>query len=318
MRVKMAVRVSLLAAMMAGVMAGQGVRGSGVEAVAANLPQQPIGARDLVAVTVLEAPEVSRTVRVTNDGKIQLPLLRTPIEAAGVMPAELEHRIAKALKDAQILVDPVVTVNIVEYVSRPITVVGAVKKPLTFQATGPTTLLEALSRAEGLSGEAGPEIVLSRSGKGPGLLERIPVKELIENRDPRWNVRLEGGDEVRVPEAGRVYVVGNVKKPGAFPMHEHSESSVLKLLALSEGLLPFASKVAYIYRAEADGRRKEVPVELQKVVDRKAPDPPVSVGDILYVPDNKNKRTSMMVLDRALSFGLSTASGVLIWGAAAR
>jgi hypothetical protein len=36
------------------------------------------------------------------------------------------------------------------------------------------------------------------------------------------------------------------------------------------------------------------------------------------VPDNKNKRTSMMVLDRALSFGLSTASGVLIWGAAAR
>ena len=137
------------------------------------------------------------------------------------------------------MVDPAVTVTIAEYYSRPISVAGAVKAPLTFQALGKTTLLEALTRAQGLSDEAGPEILLTRTG---GLVERIPVKKLIDAADPLWNLTLTGGEEVRVPAAGHVFVAGNVKHPGAFRVDSGGETTVLKAVALAEGLAPFATK----------------------------------------------------------------------------
>lgn len=116
-----------------------------------NLPAQKLGVDDLVAVSVYDAPELTRSVRVEPDGSIHLPLLEDGIKAAGLFPHELESSVAAALKTGEILVDPVVKITVVEYHSRPISVMGAVKKPVTFQAVGAVTLLGALARAEGLS-----------------------------------------------------------------------------------------------------------------------------------------------------------------------
>src|SRR6185437_7669053 len=97
-----------------------------------------------------------------QDGTIWLPLLKTGVRATGLFPRDLETSIVEALKAEQILVDPIVKVTVVEYHSRPISVMGAVKKPLTFQAVGAVTMLDALARAEGLSPEAGTEVLVSR------------------------------------------------------------------------------------------------------------------------------------------------------------
>ena len=157
---------------------------------------------------------------------------------------------------------------------------GAVKAPLTFQEVGKTTLLEALTRAQGLSEDAGPEILLTRPA---GLVERIPVKKLIDAADPLWNVTLTGGEEVRVPAAGHVFVAGNVKHPGMFRVDSGGETTVLKAVALAEGLAPFSTKSAYIFRAGVEGGRTEIEVELGKIMDRKAPDVALAANDILYV-----------------------------------
>ena len=106
-----------------------------------NLPAQPVGPNDLIAVSVYDSPELSRTVRIGADGYFRLPMLKQRIKAQGLLPADLESAIVAALKQEQILVDPFVTVTIAEYHSRPISVAGAVKLPLVFQAEGPTTLL---------------------------------------------------------------------------------------------------------------------------------------------------------------------------------
>src|SRR5438132_395272 len=124
----------------------------------ANLPAQKIGANDLILVSVYNAPELSRSVRVGPDGYIRLPMMKQRLKVDGLMPVEVETAIAAALKHEQILVDPYVTVNMGEYHSRPISVMGAVKNPVTFQADGSVTLLEALARAYGLSPDAGSEI----------------------------------------------------------------------------------------------------------------------------------------------------------------
>ena len=256
-----------------------------------NLPAQPIGPNDLLAISVYGAPEFSRSVRVSEDGFIRLPMLQEKLAVLGLMPAELEDRLAGALEQEQILVDPAVTVSIAEYHSHPISVVGAVKVPLTFQAVGKTSLVEALARAQGFAEDAGNEILITRPAPGgtPPLIQRVPVTGLIDGAEPAYNPLLEGGEEVRVPAVGKVYVVGNVKQPGGFRLDASGSMTVLKALALSTGLAPFATKVAYIYR-RVDGTPQEIPVELQKIMDRKAPDVALAANDILYVPDNRSRR----------------------------
>ena len=275
----------------------------------ANLPAQKLGIDDLVAVSVYDAPELTRTLRVEPDGMVHLPLLDEGIAAVGLMPRQLESAIAGALKSGEILVNPVVKVTVVEYHSRPIAVMGAVRKPLTFQAEGTVTLLDALARAEGFSTDAGTEVLVTRAGE----VYQIPVKTLLKEADPSANFLLTGGEEIRVPEAGKVTVVGNVQRPGAFAEHEPGEHTVMKLVALSEGLMPYAEKVAYIMRRDGAGTVQEIPVELDKIMRRQAPDVTLRAGDILYIPDNKKRRTTMGIVDRVTSFGASTASGVLIW-----
>ncbi len=289
---------------------------------AGNLPAQKIGPNDLLAVSVYGAPEFTRSVRVDDSGKLSLPMVREQLHAAGKLPMELERSIAEALRKGEILVDPVVTVTIVEYFSRPISVMGAVHKPTTFQAVGPVSLLDAVTRAEGLSQEAGPEILVTRRQRGEtgndlSLVQRIPVKGLVDAADPEFNIALHGGEEIRVPEAGKIYVVGNVKKPGAYTAGDATDTTVLKLLAMSEGLAPYASKNAYIFRREAStGAKNEIPLQLSRIMQRKSPDVPLLSNDILYIPDNRGKRIGLTALERIVGFGSATASGVLIWGVA--
>ncbi len=284
-----------------------------------NLPAQRIGPNDLLNVVVYGAPELSRTVRVSQDGTIRIPMLKAIFSVAGKLPGELEAVIAAALSQEQILIEPVVTVTVAEYVSRPISVMGAVKQPLTFQAFGNVTLLEALSRAGGLTSEAGSEILLSRTqpgidGKSANLILRVPVKQLIDQADPELNYALRGGEEIRVPEAGKIFIVGNVKRPGAFPMRDAFDTTVLKMLALSEGLLPFATDEAFIYRREgAENGRNEISIPLAKIIERKSPDVALLANDVLYIPDNKRRRMTMGMIDRLITFGAGTASGMLVW-----
>jgi polysaccharide export outer membrane protein len=276
-----------------------------------NLPAQPAGASDLLAVSVYGAPELTRTVRVSQDGTVRIPMLAEPVAVAGLMPAEIEQRIAAALAQQQILVDPVVTVTIAEFASRPVSVVGAVRRPLTFQAGGQTTLLDALARAEGLTPEAGAEILVTRTVGGAPQTRRVGVKDLLEAADPASNLTLAGGEEVRVPAVGRVFVVGNVKTPGAFPVP--GGMSVLKALALAEGLSPFAARQAYIYRPAEGGGKREIEVELRRIMDRRQPDVELLAGDVFYIPDSRGRRLAANIIDNIVNFGVGAGSSALIF-----
>jgi len=284
----------------------------------ANLPAQRIGPNDLIAVSVYDSPELTRTVRVSADGYIRLPMLKQRIKAAGRMPVELETAIASALVAEQLIVDPIVTVTIAEYQSRPISVAGAVRRPITFQAAGPVKLMEAITRAGGLAEDAGPEILVSRRANADGgvtaPVERIPVKGLIDSADPALNITLTGGEEIRVPGVGRVYVIGNVRKPGAFPVEGGAESTVLKMLALSGGLAPYASKQAYIYRQEARGSRNEIAIPLARIMRRRAGDVPLLADDILYVPDNKGRRVTLGLLEKITMYGAGATTALIYAG----
>lgn len=283
---------------------------------AENLPVSRIGNNDLIGITVYDAPELTRTVRVSPEGDIRLPMVKQPIHAAGLHPEELEKAIVAALIADHVLVDPIVTVSILQYDSRSVTVVGAVRSPITFQAMGIVTLLDALSRAHGLAENAGSEILISRqvpdsSGKETTLTQRIPVRELLESANPALNVELHGGEVIRVPAAGRVFVLGDVRRPGNYFITDGAHSSVMKALVFSEGLGEHPGHIAYIFRKESGtGGRNEIPVQLKKIMDRKAPDVALNANDILYVPEATGRRVSLRVLQGVIAAG--TAAGLAL------
>jgi polysaccharide biosynthesis/export protein len=278
-----------------------------------NLPAHPIGPNDLLTISVYGAPELSRTARVSAEGEILLPMLKTPIKVSDSMPLQVEASIAERLATEEILVDPVVTVTVAEYTSRPITVAGAVKTPLTFQAMGQVRLLEAISKAGGFTPEAGSEVLVSKSQGGELETRRIIIKDLLSGANTMTNPVLTGGEEIRIPESGRVYVAGNVKKPGAYPLKDAGAITILQVVALAEGLEPYSAKKAYIFRPNTSGARQQIEIPLSEIMRRKKTDVEVQAGDIVYIPDSKTGKLGMAALDRILLFGSTAGATALVY-----
>jgi polysaccharide biosynthesis/export protein len=275
-----------------------------------NLPFQPIGASDLVRLSVNDSPELSQTFRVDQQGNLNLPLLHKPIPAAGLMPNALRDEIAASLKAQHLLVNPVVDVSVVEYRSRNVTVAGAVKTPMTIQELGDLHVLGALSQAGGLLPVAGPEIIVEQAN---GRAQRISVRELFDGLHPQLNIPVTAGAQIRVPECEQVFVVGNVKRPGAFPFQDMQDTTVLKLLALSGGLDSFSRNQAYIYRTQPGTTQKtEIEVPLRRILDRKSEDVKLAPNDILYVPINGKLKASASVVNHVTGIG-NTAVSAAIW-----
>jgi polysaccharide export outer membrane protein len=105
-----------------------------------------IGPLDVVDVSVLHAPEITLTARVSGSGQITLPMIGYVV-ANGLTTAQLQDLIATRLR--QYLKDPQVTVFVREYASQRVTVEGEVNLPGIFPIQGKTTLLQALALAHG-------------------------------------------------------------------------------------------------------------------------------------------------------------------------
>jgi polysaccharide export outer membrane protein len=277
---------------------------------------QKLGKGDVINVSVYEAPELTRNVAVDADGNIRLPFVRQHIHAVGLIPDELEKVIADALIEEQVMISPIVMVTVVEQHSRSISVIGAVRNPTTFQVGGTLTLLEAIIRAGGVSEGAGENILVSHpspSGdRSIGLTERIPVRSLMDPSDPAASLPLEGGETIRVPVAGQVWVVGDVKRPGVFTV-SGSGSTVIRAMALIGGLDSFASRTAYIYRTdESNGRKNEIPIPIKKILARKSPDLPLYGDDLVFVPNVTGERIGAKTFEIAVGVGLAI-TGLLLY-----
>jgi polysaccharide export outer membrane protein len=328
-----------------------------------------IGPQDLLDINIFEAPELNRTVRVSENGEVSLPLLGG-IRVVRLTARELENTLAAKLRE--FLKDPHVSVMVTAIESHPVSVIGEVNKPGVFQVRGSKTLLEMLSMAQGLAPDAGDEVLVMRnagynrgqdgsaqamqaesaetgskdaegikSGAGPGGSGKdgalknnattsiagtndvgtaqgqqgdtlaINLRHLLNSRDPRFNVPIYAGDIVKVTRAGIVYVVGAVRKPGGFTVKGNEQMSLLKAIALAEGLSNTSSKghTRIIRTDEGSGKRSEIPVELGKILDGKAPDMNLQAADIVFVPNSTGKT----VLFRSTDAIINTASGVAIF-----
>lgn len=265
-------------------------------------PDFRLGADDQVTVSVLQAPELNAVVRVSEQGFVSLPLLGA-VRAAGLSAADLEHTL-ESLLDAKYIRNPDVTVQVSEVRSRAVSVIGAVQRPGVVQVDDSASLLSVLSLAGGLTEEAGSSVlVLHRGDAAPS---EIPLKPLMDGNDVHLNVGVRAGDVITVRPADIVYVVGAVNKPGAFAVRGNDRLTVLRALALGEGLASTADKKdAVVVRTGRDGERSEIKVDLGSLLKGRTSDVTLQAHDVLFVPTSGGKvaaRTTLDALVRVLTW----------------
>ena len=252
-----------------------------VAVVAAGAAQEyTIGPGDVLKIIVWGHEDLSREYPVTPDGHVPFPLVGQ-VPAVGLTPTQL----AKSLRDKlekDYLVNPQVIVSVKEFLSRKVSVLGEAERPGLFYLTGPTTLLEVLSKAGGLSKSAGKEVVLVRSQNPAGsTILRLDMRK-IQAGDVKENILLENADTVFVPKAQAFYVLGEVKRPGTFPFDRRV--SALEGVTLAEGFGERAAPSAVkVLRRAADGRQETISLDLSGPVP-KDKDFTLQDGDTLLVP----------------------------------
>lgn len=288
-------------------------------------PDYVIGPEDVLQIAVFDVPDLNETVRVANDGTIAMPLLGR-IEASGLTADQLRDRLEKKL-GKNLVQHPQVSVFVQQFHARPVSVVGAVGRPGLYQITGPRSLIEMLSMAGGLAKSnieaAGKSVYISRPGGFqnlkivPGMRKLSPDKISVDLRDLLYmhtsglNIQIKPHDIVAVAKADVIYVAGGgVRKPGGFILQDRDSVTVVQALAMAEGLAPSAARHhARIIHTKADGSHVEVPIDIEKIIKNKAPDPQLAGNDILYIPSSRGKT----VAKKTAQAIVQTVSGYLIF-----
>jgi polysaccharide export outer membrane protein len=234
-----------------------------------------IGEGDLIRISVYENDDLITQARVSGEGVINFPLVGT-VSIGGLTVPEAEKKIEAQLSQGYII-NPHVAIFIAEYRSRKVTLLGEVNKPGIVELSGNVTLLEGLSKAEGLTQNAGDSIVIKRKTKDgkDGEYITINLKDLTEKGDPASNPFLLDGDSVFITKSGFVYVTGEVNKPGAYKVEK--DTTVLKAIALAGGLTDKAAPKRTEMNRKQNGEDKKFKVQMGDLVQ---PD------DVIEVPES--------------------------------
>ena len=288
-----------------------------------SIPAYVLGPGDQINLHVTDMEDLpDRPLRIDPSGFIDLPLAGR-IEAAGLtldqFKAELSGKLSKYITS------PEISINLADSGSQPVSVIGEVNLPGVQQLSGSRRLIEVISLSGGLKPDAGPSVLVTRDPRWgridtPGSVMQadgystvtLSLDDLMTAKNPEDNLILRPNDVVSIPRAELIYVLGDVHKPGGFPLSTHANMSLLHVLSLAEGLGPDNSaKHARILRQapDGDGTPREIPVDIDKIVAGQAPDFPLMANDVLFVPLSGVK----LVSRRALEAAVGITSGLLIY-----
>lgn len=250
-------------------------------AAGAQPTEYVIGPQDVLSITVFGS-DITGKYTVEADGTFTFALIGR-VTAGGRSPRELEADLRKRLADGYFK-NPQVSVAVEQYRSQQIFIVGEVRTPGAYPLTGDMTLIEALARAGSVTPAASGEalIVHPRTAKSGPLLPgqdadaevvRVDVKAL-QSGQLSQNYRLRDGDTIFLPAAEIIYIYGQIKSPGSFPIK--SGTTVLQALSLAGGVTDRGATSRIRVSRVVDGKKIELRVRLTDVLQP---------GDTLIVPE---------------------------------
>lgn len=218
--------------------------------------------------------------RVYTSGKILLPLV-SGVEVAGLTVEEIQAKLIDVF--SSFIKKPVVTVEILEFKSQPLYLLGKFNRPGLYYLDRPTRLLHGLALGSGLSDNAnlrGARLVRADH------IQPVDIYQLLYSNDYKQNVQLRSGDTIYVPgnEDQQVFVFGQIKKSGAVPMDNGRLNLVQALSAAGVGALPYDDSHIRIIRSLTPTRGQLLVVDLGKIINGQSLPLALMDGDIIYVP----------------------------------
>jgi polysaccharide export outer membrane protein len=252
----------LLAALCGGGVAQAQEAGLPASGTAVALADYALGPEDQIEVTIYGQPDMPLRLRIKQDGTVTLPLMGS-VAAAGETPVGLAEKIRTTLLQGGYLREPRVNVEVTSFVSRSVTLLGAVVRPGIYPLQGAQPLSRVLATAGGQ--RDGSETVVLRRGDAPP--QRFPIAALAGGGagDPS----LQPGDLLFVPAAEHFYIYGQVRSPGSFPIR----AGMTFRQALSQGGGPNDAGTQNRIRLTRQGQQSEI-ADL---------DAPILDGDVMFV-----------------------------------
>jgi polysaccharide export outer membrane protein len=234
-----------------------------------------MGTGDVLRISVYGQPDLATEARVGDSGNISFPLIGD-VKMAGITPAQGETEIAKRLSKGGFILEPFVTLNVVQYRGQQISVLGRVNRPgkHTLEKVGRVT--DALALAGGIAGDGADTVTLVRTRDGKPEYRDIDVIALFKPGGEANNELVQDGDIVNVSRQPMFYIYGEVQRPGAFRLEQNM--SVVQALSMGGGVTARGTQRGLkILRRDASGVMQELDTQLSD---------PVKKDDVIYVKES--------------------------------
>ena len=299
-----------LAAQSTGAATASPPQSSQIAIVGSGIQNIPISPGDMIDVEVFNTPELSARMRVDQMGRVAPPL-GGDVEVQGLSVEAAASAIKASLVSGNIMLHPSVIVNIIEYATEGVTVLGEVHSPGIYTLLGPHSLYDALASAGGPSSSEGATIAITHINQaGPPIIVKVTTPNYSAEQKA---MIIQPGDTVVVSRADLVYVVGDVGRSGAFYIQNGQPLTVLNLvsLALGPNRTAAVSHVALI-RNTLSGAPVTVPFNLNKVMKNQAKNIVLEAGDVLVVPRSGWKTFTMTALPALTNAAVNAVSVALV------
>ncbi|MBI4887696.1 MAG: SLBB domain-containing protein [Acidobacteria bacterium] len=239
-----------------------------------------VGPQDVLIITSYDQADLTGKFTVETDGSFTYPLIGR-VTVGGMTLRQVEEAIEKLLTDQGFFRSPQLTVAVEQYRSQRVYIVGEVRNPGAYPLSGDMRLVEALALAGStLPTSSGEAVIVHPSEQSLVVQNQAPVAapalddperaarvdlRALENGDLSQNVPLRNGDTVFVLRAENVYVFGQVRNPGAYPLRE-KQTTVLQALSLAGGITDRASTGRIQIVRIVNSKKVEIRAELTDFV----------------------------------------------------
>ena len=241
-----------------------------------------IGPGDEVNVEVFDTPDLDQNGRVTDAGEFPL-MLGGKVRLASLTTIEAARTIEAALINSHVMYYPKVLVTVTQYATQNVTVFGQVNRPGSYSIDTPRSVIDVLGLAGGLTDLADRHVTIERH------TSHRQISYYVSNRPgdlQDQTAMVNPGDKLIVPKAGIVYVLGDVGRPGGYPMTNNDGTlTVLQAVANAGGTASSAKpNSSRLIRRTAAGGYQSDPIPFSAMQKGKKPDMALQAGDIVYVP----------------------------------
>ena len=282
---------------------GDSTTGASDSASSAAPMAAPIGPGAILETNEFHTPEFHARVRVSNAGTVVLPFIGE-IAVAGMDEATAARSIEAALVAKGILLHPQVSLLVTAFAGQDVTIFGEVVRPGVYPYGVHHQLLDLISSAAGFTQTAGRLVTITHRN-----VTLAPQAVVIDSAGSAQNPELLPGDTVEVQRAGLVYVIGDVMRPGGFPVDPRQKLTVLQVLTLAWGPTQNAALAKALLIREQNEGRTVTTLNLKRLLRGQDPDLPIKDRDIIFVPNSAAKN----LWNRTAESVVQSAAGVSIY-----